>query len=161
MGFAVGYAAADRSSDAGGVGGIDEVHVEADGNAGGVVHGVLYRVGHDFAHAALIDVSHGENVDAGFFGDLALVGVEIARANDHDVAWLSFRLESHKINEFRSAVAHDAGERHAVDVAGRRRVRRVHVAVSVEPDVADVFFLLAVKAGDTCGDSGGDGVIAA
>ena len=84
--FAIGYAAADGCADAGSVGGIDEIHVEADGDAGGVVHGVFDGVGHDFAHAALVDVAHGEDVNAGFFCDFAFVGVEIARADDDDVA---------------------------------------------------------------------------
>src|SRR5882762_4937164 len=79
MGFAVGDAAAHGSADAGSIGGIDEVHIEADGDAGGVVHGVLEGVGHDFAHAALVNVAHGEDVDAGFRDDFAFLGVEIVK----------------------------------------------------------------------------------
>ena len=86
MGFAVGDAAAHGRADAGSVGGIDEIHVEADGDAGGVVHGVFHGVGHDFAHAALVDVAHGENVDAGFFDESAFVGVEIAHTDEDDIA---------------------------------------------------------------------------
>ncbi len=82
VGFAVGDAAADRSAHAGGVGGIDEIHIEADGDAGGVVHGVLQGFGHDVAQAALVNVAHGENTDAGFLDDFALLGVEIARADE-------------------------------------------------------------------------------
>src|SRR5260370_39349646 len=107
VGFAVGDAAADRSAHAGGVGGIDEIHIEADGDAGGVVHGVLESVGHDFAHAALVYVAHGEDVDAGFFHDFALLGVEIARTDNHDVAGLRFRLAAGKGHQVARAGAHD------------------------------------------------------
>jgi len=70
--------------------------IEADGDAGGVVHGVLQSVGHDFAHAAFVNVAHGEDVDAGFFDDFAFLGVEIASANDDDVAGFGFGLEAEK-----------------------------------------------------------------
>src|SRR5260370_16417629 len=85
MGFAVGDAAAYWSADTRGVGRIDEVHIEADGDACGVIHGVLESVGHDFAHAALVNVAHGEDVDAGFLDDFAFLRVEVARANDDDI----------------------------------------------------------------------------
>src|SRR5260370_23152028 len=122
MGFAVGDAAADGSADAGSVGGIDEVHIEADGDAGGVVHGVLESVGHDFAHAALVNVAHGEDVDAGFFDDFTFLGVEIAGADDDDVAGLCFGLEAEKVDEFWRTVAHDGGERHAVNVKSSKNL---------------------------------------
>src|SRR5437868_4617398 len=92
--FAVSDSAAYRSAYAGSVGGIYEIHVEADGDAGGVVHGILYGVGHHFSHAALVDVAHGEDVNAGFLRDFALVGIEIARADDDDIARLGLGLES-------------------------------------------------------------------
>ena len=100
-------------------------------------------VGHDFAHAAFVDIAHGENVDAGFFDDFAFLGVEIAGTDDDDVAGLGFRFEAAEINQFGCAVTHDGGERHAVNVAGRRGFGRIHVAVRIEPDVADLFFFFA------------------
>src|SRR6266852_3405314 len=109
MGFAIGDTAAHGSADAGSVGGIDEVHIEADGDAGGVVHGVLEGVGHDFAHAALVDVAHGEDVDAGYLDDLSFLGVEIAGTDDDDVAGLGFGLEAEKVDEFGRPVTHDDG----------------------------------------------------
>ena len=96
---------------------IDEVHIQANGDAGGVVHGVLEGVGHDFAHAALVHVAHGEDVDAGFLDDFAFLGVEIAGTDDHDVAGFGLGLEAEKIDEFGSAVAHDGSEGHSVDIA--------------------------------------------
>ena len=70
-------------------------------------------------------------------------------------------LKPSKIDEFGRAVTHDGGERHAVDVAGGRGIGRVHVAVGVEPEVADFFFVFAIMRGDASGDARGDGVIAA
>jgi len=117
MGFAVGDAAAHGRADAGSVAGIDEIHIQADGDAGGVVHGVFEGVGHDFAHAAFIDVAHGEDVDTGFFRDFAFLSVEVARADDDDIARFGFRLEAHEIDKLGRTIAHDAGERHAMDIA--------------------------------------------
>src|ERR1700756_3136283 len=48
-----------------------------------------------------------------------------------------------------------------MDIAGRRRLGCIHVTVGVEPEVADLPFLFAIEAGDTRGDSGGDGMISA
>ena len=54
-----------------------------------------------------------------------------------------------------------AGERHAVDVAGRRGFGRVHVTVGVEPEVADFFFVFAIVGSDAGSDASGNGVITA
>src|SRR5260370_11658188 len=110
MGFAVGDAAAYGSADAGSVSGIDEVHIEADGDAGGVIHGVLESVGHDFAHAAFVNVAHGEDVDAGFLDDFAFLSVKIAGADNNDVGGLGFGLETKKIDQLPRAVGHEGGE---------------------------------------------------
>src|SRR5258708_12694438 len=112
MGFAVGGAAAHGSADAGSIGGIDEVHIEADGDAGGVVHGVLEGVGHDFAHAALVNIAHGENVDAGFLHGFAFLGVEIAGPDADGVARLGFGLEPIKVAPLGRAPAHTVLARH-------------------------------------------------
>src|SRR5712692_36598 len=161
VGFAIGDAAAHRRAHSGRVGGIDEVHVQADGDAGGVVHGVLEGLGHDVPHAALVDVAHSEDMDAGFFDDFAFLRVEIAGADDDDVAGFGFGLEAEKVDELGSAVTHDGGERHAVNVAGGGGFRRIHVAVGVEPKVADLFFVLAEMGSDAGGNPYGDGMVAA
>src|SRR5713101_5519609 len=116
MRFAISDSAAHGSAYTWCVGWIDEVHVQADGNAGGVVQGVFEGVTHDFAHAALVDVAHSENMDAGFLDDLAFLSVEIPRANNNDVARFGFRFETKKVDQFWRAVAHDGRERHAVHV---------------------------------------------
>ena len=52
-----------------------------------------------------------------FFDDFTFLSVEVARADDDDVAGFGFGLEAEQIDKFGSAVAHDSGERHTVDVA--------------------------------------------
>ena len=99
---------------------VHEVHVQAYGDAVGVVGGVFQGVGHDFAHAALVNVAHGEDANAGFFDQAALLGVEIANAHQHDILRLDFRLEAQQVNQLWRAVAHYGGQRHAMNVARRR-----------------------------------------
>jgi len=47
-------------------------------------------------------------VDAGSLDDLAFLGVEIARADDDDIAGFGFRLEAQKVDELGRAVTHEA-----------------------------------------------------
>ena len=116
MSFAVGGPPAHGRANAGSIRGIDEIHVQADSDARGVVHSVFEGFRHDIAHAALVNVAHGENVDPGFLDDLPFLSIEVARADNDDVSWLGFRSETSKINELCGAVTHDGRERHAMDV---------------------------------------------
>ena len=94
MRFAVGDAAADGGADAGGVLRIDKIHVEREMEAGGAVGGELDRLVHDGAHAVLVDLAHGEGVDA-VFEDVGLFGlVDVAEADDDDVGGVHFGLKS-------------------------------------------------------------------
>src|ERR1700740_3034959 len=52
-------------------------------------------------------------------------------------------------------------ERHAVDVAGGRGLRSIHVAVSIDPEQSNFLVLPAVELGDPGHGAGSDGVIAA
>ena len=98
--------------------------------------------------------------ESALFDAYAFRGVEIARAVDDDVGRLGFGSEAEEIDEFGCAVAHDGGERHAVDVAGGRGLGRIHIAVGVKPEVADLLFVLAEMGGNTCRDTYRDGMIA-
>jgi hypothetical protein len=100
MRFAVSSPPAYGRANAGGIRGIHEVHVQTDGDARGVIHGVFQGFRHDVAHAALVNIAHGENVDTGFLDDFAFLSVEVARADNDDVSRLGFRLETSKIHEF-------------------------------------------------------------
>src|SRR5882672_3925888 len=117
MRFAVGHTTADGSPDAGSVGGVDEIHIEAHCDARRIVHRIFQRVGHYFTHPALINIAHGEDVNAGLFYDFAFLRVQIPRTDDDDVTWLGFGLESEQVDELRRAVTHDGRERHAMHVA--------------------------------------------
>ena len=61
--------------------------------------GEAKRFGHHFAHAALVNIAHGENVHAGFFHQAALLGVELANAHQHDVARLDHGLDAGEFGE--------------------------------------------------------------
>ncbi len=117
MRFSVGHTTADWSPDAGSVGRIYKIHIKTDGDARGIVHRIFQRVGHHFAHAALVNVAHGEDVNAGLFYDFAFLRVQIPRTDDHDVAGFCLGLESEQVDEFRRAITHDRCERHAMHVA--------------------------------------------
>src|SRR6266581_3744058 len=110
MGFAVGDAAANGGADAGSVGGIDEIHIEADGDACGVVHGVLQGFGHDVAQATLVNVAHGEDVDAGFLDDFAFLRVEIPGTDNDDVARLGLGFKAEKVDDLLFVFAEIVGD---------------------------------------------------
>ena len=159
--FAIGGAAAHRRADAGRVGGINEIHVEADGDACRVVACKAQGFGHHFAHAALVDVAHRKNVHAGFLDQAAFFRIEIADADQRDIARLDHRSYAAQVGQFGRSIAHDRSERHAMNVAGRRGFRRVHIAVRVEPDHADALRLLAEMRGDAGRRADRDRMIAA
>jgi hypothetical protein len=86
MGFAVGGAATDGGADAGGVFGVDPVHVEGDVVAGGAAAGGAKGFFHDGAHAAFVDVAHGVDLgDAGAADVFRFGGVDVADADEDGV----------------------------------------------------------------------------
>ena len=87
--------------------------------------------------------------------------VEIADADEDDVLRLDFRFEAEQIGQLRGAVAHDAWRAACRARCRRAKIGRVHVAVGIEPDVADVFFLLAEMRADAGDRSCGDRMVAA
>jgi len=99
-------------------------------------------------------------VDAGLLDEAAFLGVQIAHAHEGDVARLDFRFVAEHFNQLRRSVADDRRERHAVDVARWRTLRRIHVAVSVKPHVSDALRLPAKKLGHAGKRSHGKRMIA-
>src|ERR1035437_387247 len=93
MRFAIGGAAPDRSADAGRVFGIDPIHVERDVIAGGAASGHAERFLHDRAHAAFVDVAHGEDFDSGLADVFFFKVVDIADADEHAIFRLHFGRE--------------------------------------------------------------------
>jgi len=59
----------------------------------------LRAVGHNFAHAALVNIAHGKDVDADFFTILRSWASRSRAPTDDDVARLGFGLESEEIDE--------------------------------------------------------------
>src|SRR5687768_9348207 len=62
--------------------------------------------------------------------------VEVAGAEQGDLGLRDGRGQLRSISQQRQAAASQCSERHPTEVAARRRVRRVEVAVGVDPDNA-------------------------
>ncbi len=147
MRFAIRGASPDRSADAGRVFGINPIHVERDVIAGGAASGHAESFFHDGAHTAFVNVAHSENFDSGFADVFFFKAVHVADADEHTIFRLYFGREVVNVAEFDGRKAHDRGERHAVDVAAGRRIRRVHISVSVDPEKSDFLVLAPVELG--------------
>ena len=63
-------------------------------------------------------------------------------------ARIDLRVVAQQVDQFRGAGAQNAGQRHAVNVAARAALGRVHVGVRVEPDQADLFAARAEVTGN-------------
>src|SRR5208282_858919 len=113
------------SADAGRVFGIDPVHVERDVVAGSSMSGHAESLLHDGAHAALVDVAHGKNLDSGLANVFLFEVVDVANADEHAIFRLHFGGEVVDLAKFERRKAHKRGERHAVHVAAGGRVGRV------------------------------------
>src|SRR5579864_6225430 len=161
VGFAVAGAAAHRGAHAGSVFRIDPVHVERDVVAGGAASGHAQGFFDDRAHAALVDIAHGIDLDPGLFDVLLLAGIDIAYAHQDTVFRLHFGREVVDVGEFRRAQAQDRRQRHAVDIPARRGLRRVDVRVRVNPDQPHFLLLSPVKFRYTSHGSGSHGMVSA
>src|SRR4029077_13832572 len=98
------------------------------GHAVRVVANKSQRLAHYIAHTPLVNVTHGENVDAGFLDQAAFLRIEIPHTDEDHVARLDFWLVAEQLDEFRRTITYDGRERHPVNVARRRTIRCVHVA---------------------------------
>ena len=73
--------------------------------------------------------------------------VDVADADEHAILRPHFGREVVDLAKLNGRKAHERGEWHAVDVAARRRVGRVHVGVSVDPEQSDFLVPAAVELG--------------
>src|SRR5450755_3165944 len=121
MRLAIGGAAPDRSADTGGVFGIDPIHVERDVIAGSTASGHAEGFLHYGAHAAFVDVPHGEDFDPGLADVFFFKIIDVADPDEHAVFRLHFGGEVIDVAEFGGRKAHERGERHTVHVAAGRR----------------------------------------
>jgi hypothetical protein len=136
VGLAVGDPAAHWRTDARGLLGVDDVHVERDVQeraAGGQPDRLL----DDRADPAAVDVVHREDVHAQVAQAQLLALVHAADA-DEDRAGVGQHRQRPGVAREARVVAHPERdrERHPVHVARRRRLGRVQVGVGVEPDQA-------------------------
>src|SRR5690348_3376696 len=161
MGFAVSGAAPDGSADAGRIFGIDPVHIERDVVAGGAAAGHAEGFFHNGAHAALVDVAHGEDFHSGAADVFFFVRVYVTDADQHAIFRMHLRGKVKDVAQFGRTETHDGGEGHAVYVAAGRGLRRIHVTVSIDPDQSNFLVLFAVELGDPGNGAGSKGVIAA
>src|SRR5947208_10004640 len=83
--FAVAGAAADRRSHTRRVFRINPVHVERDVIAGGAASGGAQGFFNDLAHAPLVNVAHGIDLDASLANVFALPRINVAHAHQHAV----------------------------------------------------------------------------
>ena len=88
---------------------------------------------HDRRDTLPIDVLHGEDVHLRIAHRDFFALVEVADADDGGVSRQHLRRERADLRELDRFGAEQRGERHAVDVPRKRRGRRVHVAVGVDP----------------------------
>ena len=116
--------------------------------SGGAVSGHGESFLHDGAHAALVNVAHGENLNSGFADVLFFEVIDIADADEDTIFRRHFWRKIVNLSQFSRRQAHDRGEGHAVHVATGRRLGRVHIGVSINPDQADFLFFAAVEFGD-------------
>src|SRR5579872_848562 len=146
--FAVGGAAAHGSAYAGRVLGINPVHVERNMVAGSAAAGHAQRFFHHYPHAALVNVTHGEDFHAGLADVFFFETVNVTHAHDDAIFRQHLGGKAENIRQFRRSQSHDGGQGHAVDVAAGRCSGGVDVTVSVNPDQSDLLLLAAVKLGD-------------
>src|SRR5690348_15148559 len=141
MGLAPGHTARDRCANARSILGIDSIEIEADMNARGARGCQGNRVASDAVHPVAIDISHGKDVRARPLEQLALAGVDLARADDDDAVWVDMRattshLDQRRITHRGVAIAAERAKNHAVDIARWAGLRRIEVGMGVEPDDA-------------------------
>ena len=135
MSLPVGETAPDRRAHTGRDVGVDDVHVDRD------VHerrarDPLQCLADDGLDAPPVELAHGVDADAALphVGTLGLV--ERADTDEDDVRGVERRQRPGVAGEGLRVPAERRAQRHAVDVAARRRRGRVQVAVGVEPDRA-------------------------
>ena len=115
----------------------------------------------DGRHAETVDVPHREDVDAGRDHPAALGGVEVADADEDGAGGLDRGGRPADGGELAGLRSQQRGERHAVDVAAGARIRRVHVAVRVDPEQAEASALTPGSGGGGGDGARGQAVIAA
>ena len=96
------------------------------------------RALHHHGDAVLVDVLHREDMHLRVADLLLLERVQVADADEHRPVRAHFRRARADLRELGRLRPEQRRERHAVHVAAGGRRRRVHVAVRVHPEQADL-----------------------
>src|SRR5262249_35196651 len=108
---------ANGSTDAGSIFGVDPIHVERNVVAGGAASGDAQSFFGHRAHAALIDIAHGVDLNAGLLNVFLLAGIDVAHTYQHAALGPHFGRKIEAVGQLRRPKTHDRRQRHTVDVA--------------------------------------------
>ena len=136
MRLAKGEAAGHRRADARRHGRLQRIHVEADVDAFQPVE-PRQRAARHRGHAQFVDVAHGVDDDPAVRQRNAFLAVQVADGDHDDVLRPQLGALVAEVDQVRMTLAGQHRHRHAVNVAGGRRVGRVEVTVRVDPDDAE------------------------
>src|SRR5262249_44987818 len=143
----VGGATPHRGPHAGGVFGINPIHIERDVISGSAPAGHAQGFFHHGAHATFVNIAHGEDFHTCLADVCFFVGVHVTNADQHTIFRTDLGRKVVDIGQFAGAKAHDGGQRHTVHVAAGRSLRSIDVAVGVNPKQADFLVLAAIEVG--------------
>ncbi len=117
------------------------------------------RVAHDGMNPVPVDFRHGVHPDAQVGQVFPLPILEAPDPHQRNVLRVDLGAGSSHARELLRPEAEEGGQRHAVDIAGRRGLGDVDVAVGVDPEHAELFLLLAAVRRDAGNRPDGDRVI--
>src|SRR4029077_6207395 len=129
--------------------GVNPIHVERNVVAGGATAGRAQRFFDDGAHATLINVAHGVNLDPGFADIFFFRVINVAHSYHDAIFGLDLGGEAHDVCQLRGGQSHNGGQGHSVHVPAGRGFGSVEVGVGVNPDQSCLLVLAAMKLGHT------------
>ena len=100
MAFAVAGAATDRRSHTRRIFWVNPIHVERDVIAGGAAPGGAQGFFNDLAHASLVNIAHGIDLNASLANVFALPRINIAHAHQHAVFCMDFGRKIVDVGQF-------------------------------------------------------------
>src|SRR5208283_6008944 len=115
----------DWRADARSILGVDPVQIKRNMVADRAASRQAQRFFHNGAHAALVNVAHGEDMHTRLANVLALMVVHVANAEQYTVVGLYLGTEAIQIGKRRWKQPHDRAQRHTMHIAARRAVGRV------------------------------------
>ena len=90
-----------------------------------------------------------------------LLGVKIANAYQRRILRRNLGSETFEVRQRFRAIPQRDGQRHPMDITGQGSLGSVHVRVRIQPDTADLPFLIVITGGQAGQRSDGDRVVPA